>query len=85
MAHQRAAGTYLDVLAALVTVEWVYLQRASDAVESGTPTPERFYLSKWITLHADPTFANFVNWMRAEIDREAAAADFGARARRQPL
>lgn len=81
MARQRAAGTYLDVLAVLVTVEWVYLQWASEAVESGTPPPARFYLSEWITLHADPAFADFVNWMRAELDREAARADDAARAR----
>ena len=81
MARQRAAGSYLDVLAVLVTVEWVYLQWASDAVESGTQPPERFYLSEWITLHADPAFADFVNWMRSEMDREAAQADDAARAR----
>jgi len=81
MARQRAAGSYLDVLAVLVTVEWVYLQWASDAVESGTQPPERFYLSEWITLHADPAFADFVNWMRSEMDREAAQADDTARAR----
>ncbi|CAN0462220.1 unnamed protein product, partial [Ectocarpus fasciculatus] len=72
LARQRAAGTYLDVLAVLVTVEWVYLEWASAAVESGTPAPSRFYLSEWITLHADPGFAAFVNWMRSELDREAA-------------
>ena len=81
MAHQRAAGTYLDILAVLVTVEWVYLHWASDAVESSKPMPERFYLSEWIFLHADPAFADFVNWMRAEMDREAATADYAARAR----
>jgi thiaminase/transcriptional activator TenA len=75
MAQQRAAGSYLDVLALLVTVEWVYLQWATDAVKSSAPAPERFYLSEWITLHADPAFADFVNWMRSELDREAAQAD----------
>lgn len=81
LAKQRAAGTYLEVLAVLVTVEWVYLEWASAAVESGTSAPSRFYLSEWITLHADPGFAEFVNWMRAELDREAALADDDARAR----
>lgn len=81
MARQRAAGSYLDVLAVLVTVEWVYLEWASAAVESGRPTPSRFYLSEWITLHADPGFEDFVNWMRSELDRAAARADDEARAR----
>ena len=43
--------------------------------------PERFYLAEWITLHAVPEFKDFVEWMRAEFDREAAAADAAARAR----
>ncbi|MDE0781135.1 MAG: TenA family protein [Alphaproteobacteria bacterium] len=80
MAQQRAAGSYLDVLAVLVSVEWVYLQWATDAVESGARAPERFYISEWISLHADPAFADFVNWMRSELDREAAQADDCARA-----
>ena len=81
MARQRARGTYLDLLAVLVPVEWVYLEWASKAVESGAPAPARFYLSEWITLHADPGFAAIVNWMRAEMDREAAAASAEARVR----
>lgn len=81
LARQRAADTYLDVLAVLVTVEWVYLEWASAAIESGAPSPTRFYLSEWITLHADPSFAEFVNWMRSELDREAASANDASRAR----
>jgi thiaminase/transcriptional activator TenA len=74
-AQQRKRGTYLDVLAILVVVEWVYLDWASRAAESESPAPARFYLSEWIALHADPAFADFVNWMRAELDREAANAN----------
>lgn len=79
--RQRAAGTYLDILAVLVPVEWVYLTWATDAVTRGAPMPERFYLAEWITLHALPDFRDFVEWMRAELDREAAAAGDAARAR----
>jgi thiaminase/transcriptional activator TenA len=79
MDRQRAAGTYLDILAVLVPVEWVYLSWASAAVAGGRAMPERFYLSEWITLHALPGFRDFVEWMRAELDREAAAADDAAR------
>ncbi|MBO6784225.1 MAG: TenA family protein [Alphaproteobacteria bacterium] len=81
MARQRAAGTYLDILTVLVPVEWVYLQWASDAVAGNRPMPERFYLSEWITLHAEPAFSDFVTWMRAELDREADRADPDVRAR----
>ncbi|MBT3400984.1 MAG: TenA family protein [Rhodospirillaceae bacterium] len=81
MARQRTAGTYLDILAVLVPVEWVYLSWASNAVARGDAMPERFYLSEWITLHALPEFRDFVEWMRAEFDREAAAADAASRQR----
>ncbi len=81
MDRQRAAGSYLDILAVLVPVEWVYLSWASDAVARGAAMPERFYLSEWITLHALPDFRDFVEWMRAEFDREAAAADDTSRQR----
>jgi thiaminase (transcriptional activator TenA) len=84
MTRQRAAGSYLDILAVLVPVEWVYLtwaSAASDAVAHGAAMPERFYLAEWITLHALPAFRDFVEWMRAEFDREAAAADATSRLR----
>lgn len=81
MDRQRATVSYLDILAVLVPVEWVYLSWASDAVARGAAMPERFYLSEWVTLHALPDFRDFVEWMRAEFDREAAAADGAARQR----
>ncbi|MBT4907567.1 MAG: TenA family protein [Rhodospirillaceae bacterium] len=84
MARQRIPGTYLDILAVLVPVEWVYLtwaSAASDAVARGAAMPERFYLAEWITLHALPAFRDFVEWMRAEFDREAAEADAASRTR----
>ncbi len=81
LARQRAAGTYLDILSVLVPVEWVYLEWASNAVSSGAPLPERFYLSEWITLHSDAGFAAFVNWMRAELDVAAAQAIDAERSR----
>lgn len=81
LARQRAAGSYLDILSVLVPVEWVYLEWASNAAKSGAPLPGRFYLSEWITLHADAGFAEFVNWMRAELDNAAAKATDAERSR----
>lgn len=70
---ERAAleGGYAETLAVLVPAEWVYLTWASAA---GEPTPSRFYLSEWVDLHAAPEFESFVGWLRAELDREGAAA-----------
>jgi thiaminase/transcriptional activator TenA len=61
-------GGYAETLAVLVPAEWVYETWAT-AVD--TP-PERFYLSEWVDLHANAEFVSFVNWLRDELDREAA-------------
>ena len=53
----------------------VYFTWASEAAANDTPKPKRFYLMKWIELHTLPAFRDFVEWMRAEFDREAAAVD----------
>ena len=63
-------GDYADVLSVLLPVEWVYLTWAQAVADQ---TPARFYLREWIALHAVPAFADFVGWLRAEMDREGAA------------
>ncbi|WP_245180873.1 TenA family protein [Haloarcula amylovorans] len=66
-------GGYTETLAVLVPAEWVYLTWAT-AEDSDDDRPERFYLAEWVDLHAVPAFAEFVGWLRAELDREGAAA-----------
>lgn len=68
----RAAreGGYAETLAVLVPAEWIYLTWAS-RIES---RPDPFYLAEWVDLHANPDFESFVGWLRAELDREGAAA-----------
>ena len=75
---QRAAreGGYAETLAVLVPAEWIYLEWAT-AVEGGTHS--RFYLEEWVALHANESFAEFVNWLRGELDAAGATAS----ARRQ--
>ncbi len=65
MLHQTNA-TYVNVLAALLPVEWVYLSWAKSVRDHA---PKRFYLKEWIDLHTDPGFEAFVMWMVAEMDR----------------
>ncbi|WP_248897987.1 TenA family protein [Haloplanus halobius] len=60
-------GGYAETLAVLVPAEWVYETWAT-AVEQ--PLPDRFYLAEWVDLHANPDFVSFVDWLRAELDRE---------------
>jgi thiaminase/transcriptional activator TenA len=64
-------GGYAETLAVLVPAEWVYETWATGVDD---PRPERFYLDEWIDLHATPAFVDFVAWLRAELDREGAAA-----------
>lgn len=79
----RAAGEggYAETLAVLVPAEWVYLSwaTADEFVTDGGP--DRFYLQEWIDLHAVPEFESFVGWLRAELDREGAAASERRQAR----
>jgi thiaminase/transcriptional activator TenA len=71
MAAAGERGSYGEILAILVPAEWVYLTWATASPE---PWPKRFYLAEWIALHALPAFADSVEWLRGELDREAAAA-----------
>lgn len=64
----RAArdGGYAETLAVLVPIEWMVHTWADRADNR----PTRFYLAEWIDLHTNATFAGFVSWLRAELDRE---------------
>ena len=70
---ERAAGEggYAETLAVLVAAEWSY---ATWATGVDDPRPERFYFDEWIDLHANRDFLAFVDWLRAELDRDLAAA-----------
>lgn len=63
-------GDYADVLSVLLPVEWIYLAWAQAVADR---KPARFYLREWIELHSIPAFADFVGWLRDEMDREGAA------------
>jgi thiaminase/transcriptional activator TenA len=76
---ERAAreGGYAESLAVLVPAEWIYLEWAT-AVDG---SPEPFYLAEWVDLHATDAFADFVGWLRRELDREGATAMAGRQRR----
>ncbi len=80
----RAAeeGGYAETLAVLVPAEWIYLTWATPAPKQ---RPDRFYLAEWVDLHANDEFDSFVRWLRAELDREGAAASPRRQARLQRL
>ncbi len=70
MLDAARSGTYEEVLAVIVPAEWIYLTWASAVAEA---TPARFYLKEWIDLHTLPEFAEFVEWMRGQLDEIGAA------------
>lgn len=65
--HGARVGGYAETLAVLVPVEWVYLTWARSVDNAA----DRFYLREWREIHATEAFAEFVGWLRSELDREA--------------
>ena len=69
---REAADTrsYVAALSVLVVAEWLYLDWASRAPQ---PLPNNFVHAEWITLHDNSNFCGFVDFLRTELDRVAAA------------
>jgi thiaminase/transcriptional activator TenA len=65
---REAADTrsYAAALSVLVVAEWLYLDWASRAP---LPLPNNFVHAEWITLHDNPNFRGFVDFLRTELDR----------------
>jgi thiaminase/transcriptional activator TenA len=81
---REAADTrsYAAALSVLVVAEWLYLDWASRAPQR---LPANFVHAEWITLHDNPDFRRFVDFLRAELDRVGPAQadlcrDFSRRA-----
>ncbi|WP_255194052.1 TenA family protein [Natronobeatus ordinarius] len=76
----RAArqGGYAETLAVLVPAEWIYREWATAvADEYADPAADEppsagadlpFYYAEWIDLHAVPSFVDFVDWLRGQLD-----------------
>jgi thiaminase/transcriptional activator TenA len=65
---REAAETRSDAaaLSVLVVAEWLYLDWASRAPKA---LSDNFVHAEWITLHDNPDFRGFVDFLRAELDR----------------
>jgi thiaminase/transcriptional activator TenA len=71
--HEAAeTRSYAAVLSVLVVAEWLYLDWASRAPK---PLPNNFVHAEWITLHDNPEFHGFVDFLRAELDRVGPAQE----------
>jgi len=65
MREAAETRSYAAALSVLVVTEWLYLDWASRA-----PTPpNNFVHADWISLHDNPGFRAFVDFLRAELDR----------------
>ena len=61
-------GPFIDVIAALLAVEWPYLDWAQRLSSAGK-RPGNHYYQTWIDLHTSPGMSGFVDWMREIIDQ----------------
>ena len=78
---EAAAGTYADILAVFLPVEWVYLTWATAQAGAAPRTAYR----EWIDLHTEDGFRDFVMFMKSELDRIGPLLDDKARQRVQRL
>lgn len=74
----NARGGYPEVLTVLTVAEWSYL---AWAMRAPAAAPVDFVAAEWITLHNNPDFQRWVDWLRAELDRVGAELDERDRAR----
>jgi thiaminase/transcriptional activator TenA len=65
-ASRKSHEGYAAALSVLVVAEWLYLNWASRAPKT---LPDNFVYAGWITLHDNPDFRVFVDFLRAELDR----------------
>jgi thiaminase (transcriptional activator TenA) len=66
MREAAETRSYAAALSVLVVAEWLYLDWASRAPK---PLPDNLVHAEWITLHDNPDFRSFVDFLRAELDR----------------
>lgn len=69
--HAARVGGYAETLAVIVPAEWIYLTWATAVADDD---PSAFYFDEWIDLHTGDAFADVVDWLRSELDREGEMA-----------
>jgi thiaminase/transcriptional activator TenA len=66
MREAAETRSYAAALSVLVVAEWLYLDWASRAPK---PPPDNFVHAEWVALHNSPSLRDFVDFLRAELDR----------------
>jgi thiaminase/transcriptional activator TenA len=60
-------GSFPQIVATLLGVEWPYLDWAQRLTAAGKRPDNRYYRT-WIDIHAGRELADFVTWMRSTLD-----------------
>ena len=71
---QAYEGSFTEVIATLLAVEWPYLDWAKRAEEAGQKPGDRYYQT-WIDIHTSPGMSGFVAWLRGVVDDSAPTLD----------
>ena len=75
-------GSFLDLVATLLAVEWPYMDWAQRLEAAGKNPSDRYYRT-WIDLHTSRAMVDFVAWLRRTLD--GAVANGTDRARWQGI
>ncbi len=67
---QAYEGTFTEVVATLLAVEWPYLDWAVRAEEAGQK-PDNHYYQTWIDIHTSTGMSVFVSWLQSVVDDSA--------------
>lgn len=67
-------GTFTEVVATLLAVEWPYLDWAERAKQAGMK-PGNPYYQTWIDIHTSAGMSGFVGWLRSVVDNCAPTAE----------
>lgn len=73
-----AAGSFAEILSAMLAAEWMYLDWCTAAAARGRATGWR---KAWIDLHLAPDFEDQVAWLRQRVDSLGAGLDAVTRQR----
>ena len=60
-------GTFLEIIATLLAIEWPYVDWARRLAEAGK-RPQNKYYRAWIDIHAGDELGDLVSWMRGVLD-----------------
>lgn len=60
-------GSFIEVIATLLAVEWPYLDWAQ-RLEAAGKRPENYYYQTWIDIHTSEGMQGFVDWLRRTVD-----------------